>query len=93
MSKSKKWDKDIQYDCLTSFWLCIHLNCKKTLKKLLIYDLYLRQVACLALNEKAGYPRYFQPKRPDVAHFAETVKSHITGKFEPSPDVTIISEP
>jgi len=44
------WDKDFQYDLLMAFWLSVHFEAVELTNRIISFELYLRQLVCLALN-------------------------------------------
>jgi hypothetical protein len=48
----KNWERDFQFDLLMGFWLAIHCEEIELTKRLMEYDIYLRQLVTLALKNK-----------------------------------------
>ena len=48
----KNWERDFQFDLLMGFWLAIHCEEIDLTKRLMEYDIYLRQLVTLAMQRK-----------------------------------------
>ena len=48
----KQWEQGFQYDLIMAFWLSVHLGNRQLLNRIMIYDVYLRQLVTLALEKK-----------------------------------------
>ena len=55
--RDKKWEKGFQFDLLMCFWLSIHVGNKELLNKIMIFDVYLRQLVVLAAKSKREKPK------------------------------------
>ena len=60
LGNESKWEGQFQFDILLIFWLCIHMGNYKILNRIMIYDVYLRQLVTLAVQKK---PEYKKEKR------------------------------
>ena len=52
MARDNKWDKGFQFDLLLCFWFSIHMGNLYLVNKIMIFDVYLRQLVSLALMDK-----------------------------------------
>ena len=72
------------------FWFSIHMGDKKLLNKIMIFDVYLRQLVTLALKGKnerpKGWTRKLEPQR------ISNLKQHITDKSKTMAVKEIIGE-
>jgi len=75
LSQSKRWDKDFQFDLLMAFWLAVHMESIVLVKRLIEYDVYLRQLVTLAMKNKPEKPKNFKPPKPtNVAEFKNVIQ-------------------
>ena len=51
------------------FWLCIHMGNRKLLNRIMVYDVYLRQLVTLAVEKKREYRK--EEKRVHIGEFNE----------------------
>lgn len=72
MSQSKKWERDFQFDLMMGFWLAIHCGEINLTKRLMEYDVYLRQLVTTALQKQPEKPFGFVPP---------TMKKELTKDF------------
>lgn len=61
MSQSKLWERDFQFDLMMGFWLAIHCGEINLTKRLMEYDVYLRQLVTTALQKQPEKPFGFVP--------------------------------
>ena len=62
MARENKWDKSFQFDLLMCFWFSIHMGNKYLVNKIMIFDVYLRQLVTLAIMNKNEKPRGWKKK-------------------------------
>ena len=62
MARDNKWDKGFQFDLLLCFWYSIHMGNRHILNKVMIFDVYLRQLVTLALMDRDEMPAAFRKR-------------------------------
>ena len=55
LANNSKWENEFQFDILMIFWLCIHMGNRKLLNRIMVYDVYLRQLVTLAVEKVREY--------------------------------------
>lgn len=82
LQRTTKWEGGFQFDLLISFWLGIHKGRIKVLNHLITYDLYLRQLVTLALQDKPEKPRGYKPSKRLLNECAFNKLAYITAESE-----------
>ena len=67
MARDNKWDKGFQFDLLLCFWYSIHMGNRHILNKVMIFDVYLRQLVTLALMDRDEMPAAFRKRNNRMA--------------------------
>ena len=80
LGNESKWEGEFQYDILMVFWLCIHMGNRKLLNRIMIYDVYLRQLVTLAVQKKQEHAPKSKRSAVGVTAFRED------GKHEAQPE-------
>jgi hypothetical protein len=61
----KKWANEFQFDLLMAFWLSVHCENVELVRRLMDYDVYLRWLVTLSLDNRAEKPHRFKPKQDE----------------------------
>ena len=56
LGMDSKWEHGFQFDLLMAFWLSVHMGNRQLLNRIMIYDVYLRQLVTLALKGQKERP-------------------------------------
>jgi len=75
LSIDKVWDKDFQYELLMAFWLSVHFEAAQLTTRIMSFDLYLRQLVCLALHHKPEKPKNFRKSKVEKSKVVGAKKS------------------